>query len=175
MTGAGFGSAARRVAAMAVDWLVICCYAAALVPLGLFFVDRSVGLSPVGWNAVAFVLLIVPATGWLAGWESGPGAASPGKRLLRLKVVGPGRPRLGWRRALARNGLKVALPWELGHTAAFVLSDATAARSLVVLGMACSFAACLLAAGYVASLFVGTGRTPYDRATGTRVIRSSDV
>jgi uncharacterized RDD family membrane protein YckC len=167
--GGGIGSAIRRVAAMAVDWLIISCYAAALIPLGLLLVNRSVDLPPAAWNAVSFVLLIVPATGWLAGWEAGAGAATPGKRLLGLKVVAPGHPRLGWRRGLARNGLKIALPWELGHTAAFVLSDTTAGRPLTALGMASSVAACLLAAVYLISLFVGAGRTPYDRAAGTRV------
>ena len=169
MAGPGFGLAVRRVAAMAVDWLIISGYAAALVPLGLFLVNRSIDLSAAGWNAVAFVLLIVPATGWLAAWESGAGAASPGKHLLRLTVVVPGRQRLGWRRGLARNALKIALPWELGHTGAFVLADATVGQPLAALGMASAFAACVLAAAYVASLFVGSGRTPYDRATGTRV------
>jgi uncharacterized RDD family membrane protein YckC len=172
MTGAGFGLAVRRVAAMAVDWLIISCYAAALVPLGLFLVNRSVDLPPAAWNAVSFVLLIVPATGWLAGWEGGAGAASPGKRLLRLTVVVPGRPRPGWRRALARNCLKIALPWELGHTAAFVLSDTTAGPAVAALGMASAIASCLLVATYVVSLFVGSGRTPYDRAAATRVTDS---
>ncbi len=176
MTGAGLGLAVRRVAAMAVDWLIISCYAAALVPVGLFLVSRSADLSPAGWNALSFAVLIVPVTAWLTGWESGAGAASPGKRLLRLKVLAAGRPRLGWRTALARNALKISLPWELGHTAAFVTSDATAGRPLTALGLVCGVAACLLIAAYLASLFVGTGRTPYDRATNTSVaMTSSDV
>jgi len=154
---------------MAVDWLIVSCYAAALVPLGLLLVNRSVDLPPAAWNAVAFVLLIVPATVWLAGWEGSTRAASPGKRLLRLTVVAPGRARLGWRRGLARNGLKIALPWELGHTAAFLVSDPTASRSLVAMGLAYGVISCLLAAVYVASLFVGTGRAPYDRAIRTIV------
>jgi uncharacterized RDD family membrane protein YckC len=169
MARAVFSLALRRIAAMAVDWLIISCFAAALVPLGLLVVNRSVDLPPTAWNAVAFLLLIVPATLWLAGWEGSARAASPGKRLLRLTVVAPGRARLGWRRGLARNGLKIALPWELGHTAAFILSDPTASRSLVAVGMACAVISCLLAATCVASLFVGTGRTPYDRATRTKV------
>src|SRR4051794_4112166 len=49
--GGGSGSAVRRVAAMAVDWLIISCYAAALIPLGLLLVHRSVDLPPAGWNA----------------------------------------------------------------------------------------------------------------------------
>ncbi len=169
MSGPGVRLPVRRIAAMAVDWLIISCYAAALVPLGLFLVNSSVDLSLAAWNAVSFVVLVVPAAGWLAGWESGTPAASPGKRLLRLRVAVPDRPRPGWPRSLARNALKVALPWELGHTAAFVLADTTIGQPWAGLAMACAAAACLLALSYVAALFVGTGRTPYDRAAGTRV------
>jgi hypothetical protein len=35
--------------------------------------------------------------------------------------------------------------------------------------MVCGVAACGLALAYVVSLFVGAGRTPYDRAAGTVV------
>jgi hypothetical protein len=71
-----------------------------------------------------------------------------------------------------RNGLKVALPWELGHTAAFLLADPKASGSTYSVGMASAVLACALAAGHVASLFIGTGRTPYDHAAATRVVRS---
>ena len=169
MAPAVFSLALRRVAATAVDWLIISCFAAALVPFGLLLVNRSVDLPSTAWNAVAFLLLIVPATLWLAGWEGATRAASPGKRLFRLTVVAPGRARLGWRRSLARNGLKIALPWELGHTTAFILSDPAASRSQVAIGVACAVISCLFVATCVVSLFVGTGRTPYDGATGTGV------
>ena len=55
----------------------------ALVPLGLLLVDRSVRLPSLRWNAAPFIVLIVPATMWLAAWESG---RSGGKRLLGLRV-----------------------------------------------------------------------------------------
>ena len=123
--------AARRIAAWAVDWLIINAYAVALVPLGILLVGRDVRLPQFAWNALAFTLLILPATGWLAGWERGRRGATPGKRLLRLRTSGPGDGRLGWRRAFARNALKVALPWELGHTAAFVLANPASTDSAV--------------------------------------------
>ncbi|HEV8569429.1 MAG TPA: RDD family protein [Actinoplanes sp.] len=100
--------ATRRIAAWAVDWLIISAYAVALVPLGILLVGRDVRLPQFAWNALAFTLLILPATGWLAGWERGRRGATPGKRLLRLRTSGPGGGRLSWRRALARNALKVA-------------------------------------------------------------------
>ena len=86
MSGAVYRLAWRRLAAWAVDWLIVSAYAASLVPLGLLLVDRSVRLPSLVWNAAAFVVLIVPATVWLAAWESSRSAATPGKRLLGLRV-----------------------------------------------------------------------------------------
>jgi fructose-1,6-bisphosphatase/inositol monophosphatase family enzyme len=74
-----------------------------------------------------------------------------------------------------RNALKVALPWELGHTAAFLLANPKASGSAVSVGMAAAALACALATGYVASLFIGTGRTPYDHAAASCVIRSPTI
>jgi hypothetical protein len=73
------------------------------------------------------------------------------------------------------NALKAALPWELGHTAAFLLADPKASGSTVLVGMASAALAWALATGYVASLFIGTGRTPYDHATASWVVRSPAV
>jgi uncharacterized RDD family membrane protein YckC len=163
--------ALRRVAAWAVDWLIVSGYAIVLIPLGLVLVDRGARLPQFGWNALTFTMLILPATLWLAGWEHGRRGATVGKRLLRLRTSGPGGGRLGWWRALARNALKVALPWELGHTAAFALADpaTTTAGPAAVLGLVCGTAGCLVAGTWVTSLFVRSGRTPYDLATSTRV------
>jgi uncharacterized RDD family membrane protein YckC len=159
--------AVRRIAAWCVDWLIIVGYAAVLVPLGLLLRHYAVTL-PIGvWNLLSFLLLVAPATGWLAAWEAGRGA-SPGKRLLRLRVrAGDGSP--PWKRALLRNVLKVALPWELGHTAAFTLASPSAAGPGAVAAAVSGIAACAIAAGYAVSLFVGSGRTPYDRVAGTTV------
>jgi RDD family len=168
---AAYTLAWRRTAAWVVDWLIISVYATALVPVGLLLVDRSVRLPSLGWNAVSFVVLIVPVTVWLAAWEGGRSAATPRKHLLRLRVRVPREGDVGWRRAAVRNALKVALPWELGHTAAFLLADSKASGSTVLVGMASAVLACPLAAGYLTALFIGTGRTPYDYAAATYLVR----
>jgi uncharacterized RDD family membrane protein YckC len=162
----------RRIGAWCIDWLIICVYAAALFPLGLLLVASSIQLPLAGWNALSFVLLVVPTTAWMAAWETGSRAASPGKRLLRLRVAADSLPTLGRRRALVRNGLKIALPWELGHTAAFNLAGPQATHTAQLIGMASGVAACVVAFVYVGSLFIGSGRSPYDRASGTRVATS---
>ena len=163
----------RRVVAWVVDWLVIAAYAALLLPIGLAVGAPSWDLAPTVWNVISFGLLIVPVTAWLAWWERGAGAASPGKRVLRLVVRDPRSgskpPRFG--RALVRNALKVALPWELGHTATFVFASRTESTAAQTVGWVCAVLAYGLALAYVVSLFVGSGRTPYDRIAGTRVDR----
>jgi RDD family len=159
--------ALRRIAAWCLDWLIISGYAAALVPLGLAL-NRSVQLPPAGWNTLSFAVLVLPATLWLTAWEAGARAATPGKRVLRL-TVRHGDDQPGWRRSLSRNTLKVALPWELGHTAAYALATSPTTAVTEAVGMACGIGACLIALGYLLSLFVGTGLTPYDRIVGTAV------
>lgn len=169
LRGSTWQLAVRRIAAWSIDWLIIVGYAAATVPLGLLLSGWSVQMPPAAWNIVSFALLIAPAALWLAIWEARPRGASPGKLLLQLRVrTSDGlAPRTG--RSLLRNGLKVALPWELGHTAAFTLATSTATAPATIAALVCGVAACLIGGTYVASLFVGSGRTPYDRVTGTSV------
>jgi uncharacterized RDD family membrane protein YckC len=150
-----------------IDWLIISVYAATLIPVGLLLARHSVHLSAWGWNAVAFGILIVPVTVWLATWESN--GATPGKRALGLRVRSPREQGVGWRRALARNALKVALAWELGHTAAFLLAERDAGPIKVLLGITSAILAYAIAGAYVVSLFIRAGRTPYDHATATYV------
>lgn len=155
----------RRIAAFLLDWLIIIGYAAVLVPFGVALGDRLAGLPVAVLNAGAFVVLILPATVWLAAWERGGVAATPGKRVLGLRVAGS----LGWRRSLVRSFLKLALPWELGHTAVYALSTGTTP----VLGTAClvlAYGLLFVCLGYA----VFTGRTPYDRIVGSQVVRVVD-
>ena len=102
MSRAAYSLAWRRVAAWAVDWLIISAYALALVPLGLLLVDRSLRLPPLGWNVASFVVLIMPATVWLAAWEGGRSGARTGKRLLGVRVRVPPEADVGRRRAAVR-------------------------------------------------------------------------
>jgi uncharacterized RDD family membrane protein YckC len=156
----------RRVAAFLIDWLCIIAYAVVLVPFGVALTRAGIDLSPWVLNAGAFLILIVPATVWLAGWERGGRGATPGKRLLKLRVIGR-RPdaSLGWSRSLARSALKLALPWELGHTSGYAFASGADAAGIV-----CSLLAYGLLFVYLGFSFVGTGRTPYDLITDSRVV-----
>jgi uncharacterized RDD family membrane protein YckC len=155
----------RRLAAFCVDWLFIIGYAALLVPLGILLYDPLHGLPVWLLDAGTFVILIVPATVWLAGWERGGRRATPGKRVLRLRVswVGGGSP--GWWRSSARSGLKLALPWALGHTAVYAFQSGADAVGIVFFVLAYG-----LLFGYL-GYALASGRTPYDRLTGSTVER----
>lgn len=160
----------RRIAAWCVDWIIIIGYALLLVPLG-YLVGTRLELSPLAWNAISFTCLIAPVTLWLSWWETGPRAASPGKRVLRLRVQTASGGQPGFGRALARNALKVALPWEAGHTLAFIFSAPPYTTADWIVAWIAAVLAYGLMLVYVISLFIGAGRTPYDRIAGTRVTR----
>ena len=125
-------------------------------------------VDPVLGNLVGFVTLIVPITIAASGFEGSARHATPGKRVFRLTVersVGGGA---GFVRSLVRNGIKYALPWELGHTAVFALFGTTATMPLWV--------AVVLVAAYAIPivslvLMLVTGRALHDRVARTAVAR----
>jgi uncharacterized RDD family membrane protein YckC len=118
---------------------------------------------------VGIAVLTLPVTLWFAGWEASPGGATPGKRVLGLRVVTTSGERLGWSRSLLRTALKFTVPWELAHTAVWNLltwpGDGGSVVDMVLLGVANAIIVVDLV-----SLFVGTRRTPYDRIAGTLVV-----
>jgi uncharacterized RDD family membrane protein YckC len=145
--------------------------------LGLVGVlGRAAGLLPqqittpggrvVGQLAVIAVLTL-PVTLWFARWEATPRGATPGKRLLGLRVSRLDGGRLTWSDSLLRSAVKIAVPWELAHTGvwnslAWPGPDApinvvlfTVANGLLILN--------------VAMVFLGAHRPPYDRLAGTIV------
>ncbi|TDE90047.1 RDD family protein [Occultella glacieicola] len=159
--------AGRRGKAYFLDCVGYLGIAAATVPFGL--VARSAG-----WGqeqAVVFAMSAVPpilATVLAARRESGPAGATWGKRRFALRVrTADGGP-VPFGRALLRNTLKIAIPWQLGHAvaigAAFGGYDdgdpATIAATVLtypVIGV------------MIAGVLVGQGRTYYDRIAGSTV------
>jgi uncharacterized RDD family membrane protein YckC len=164
----------RRLLAWLVDWACILVWvgitAAVGVPLYLAGVVPPQGA--LALNIIAALVVVVPIVVAAGILESRSGGATPGKRLLRLGVRRDGgAPSFG--AALARNALKIGLPWIVGHAAvyAIVLTSASASEvpAWVWVLTALSYVLPLV---YVATLFVGAGRTPYDRVAGTRVLRA---
>jgi uncharacterized RDD family membrane protein YckC len=163
-----------RLLAWVVDWGCVLVWvaitAAVGVPLLLAGVTR--GLDTVTLNLVAAAVMVVPVTFWLARLESGARGATPGKRLRKLTVVSAtDGSRVTFGRALLRNVLKIAVPWLIGHAAVFSIVRTSGSGAVPVGAWLLTGAAYALPIVYVASLFVGLGRTPYDRLSGTAVIR----
>ena len=161
----------NRIVAWLLDWLIILLWVGIIAAIGsLVYNQTHTALTPGLGNVLGFVTLIAPVTLALAWRESSARQATPGKRLRRLRVVrSVSRDRVRFGRALARNVLKIALPWELGHIVVFAIvgSDGTAFDWIIALA-AVAYALPIV---YVVTLFIGDGRTAYDRATGTEVVR----
>jgi len=152
-----------RITAWVVDWLCILVLAVVLVPIGL--VVRGLELPVWALNLGSFLLLVLPATLWLAWRESARGA-TPGKRLRGLMVVSARTGRqASFGRALVRNGLKVTVPWELGHTVAYGFATESDPGVWLIVVSIVLYAVVLV---WIAGLFARV--TPYDAIAGTRVI-----
>lgn len=147
--------------------------AAVGIPLYRAGVTRSV--APVALNIIAAATVVLPVTVCLAWFESRAREATVGKRMRRLVVLtASNRSRLTFARALGRNAAKVMLPWLVGHAAVFAIVEASASAAIPVGVVVLTGSAYLLPIVYIASVFIGTGRTPYDRLAGTIVIRVPD-
>jgi uncharacterized RDD family membrane protein YckC len=121
-------------------------------------------------HSLSFLVLTLPVLLYFALLEARRGA-TVGKHALGLRVAAAGGGGLTLGRALLRNAIKLA-PWELSHVAIWYMPgrpfvDPPAAWSLAAWSLALAAAAV-----WVVSLFVGDGRTPYDRIAGSRVRRA---
>ena len=167
----------RRIAAWLIDWLCILGWvavtAAVGVPLYLAGVIAPSGLLLL--NVIGAVVIVVPVVIAASLLESSRRAATPGKRALHLRVGSHGvRPSLP--RALARNALKLGVPWLIGHAAAFAISTQSASGSGVAPATwVLTGFAYVLPIAYVVSLFLPSGRTPYDRAVHAEVTTTTRV
>jgi uncharacterized RDD family membrane protein YckC len=121
---------------------------------------------PLLGNVIGFITLIVPVTLAAAGFDGTARHATSGKRALQLRIesrnAGP-----GFARALLRNAIKYALPWELAHTAVFALVRSTSAPPLwVIVVLVVTYAIPLVSL----VLLLVTGRPLHDRIARTVVV-----
>ncbi|HLU95706.1 MAG TPA: RDD family protein [Thermobifida alba] len=164
-TGTDIDLLTRRALATGVDSALL-----ALAPaLAWAVVGRRLGTAepPAGARWGVAVGMTLPAVAVLALAEAR--GATPGKRLLGVRVTGPGGRSPGYRRALVRLLAKTALPWELGHQAVWDFVGGSSRRGAVL--AAAAHAA--LAAQAVAAA-CGSGRTYADLAAGTGVGRAGE-
>jgi uncharacterized RDD family membrane protein YckC len=164
----------RRVLAYAIDWCLFAGFAAATFAAFWFAQggEPSWPQSPWLGQAIGFVLTTLPFGIYFVVTEGSARQATVGKRVLGLVVidtssgVSSGRPTRG--AVVLRTCGKLA-PWELGHTAAHQMMAVPADGDPPAWVLVLAIAATVLALGYVASLWLPSGRTPYDRLAGTGV------
>ena len=165
--------AGRRIAAWLIDWGCILVWVAATAAIGvpLFLGGVITAMNDLALNVIGAVVVIIPVVLAAAWCESRRSGATPGKRVMGL-VVRAGTDRPAFRLALLRNTLKLGVPWLIGHAAVFAIVSSSGAGDAVPAGVwVLTGLAYLIPIVWVASLFVGQGRTPYDRICGTEVVR----
>lgn len=162
-----------RLVSVGLDYLVIACWIGILAVVG--FAVRpllpaagqpSAGADPVGADAVAFVLTVLPVWLYLTITETGRRHATFGKRTAGLWVINSvgGDPPLG--QVAARNIVKLA-PWQLAHLAV--------ARFILGVDLSVAVAAYVSSLVLVMLTVLMAVRDPlrrglHDRLAGTRVV-----
>jgi uncharacterized RDD family membrane protein YckC len=165
----------QRIGAFAIDWCMVAIYAGIWV--AIVFATGLGDLEPLETTAdrlhgqlFAFAVFTGPVILYFAFMEASRWQASIGKCLLGLKVVGPHNTRLTLTRSVGRSALKF-LPWEVAHTAIWQSNVRPFFDQLPALNLTVMLTALAVALCFVISLFVGTGRTPYDRTLQTCVVQ----
>ncbi|WP_194928839.1 RDD family protein [Pseudactinotalea sp. HY158] len=122
-------------------------------------------------RAVLLMSAVPPivATIWAARAEAGADHATWGKRRMGLMVATERGPALEFPRALARNAIKIAIPWQVGHLVAIGAVAGGFDRSDPLTLTAGILIYPIIGAFAVMSAF-GSGRGPHDRLTATHVI-----
>lgn len=168
---------ARRTRAYLRDCLGYLALAAALLPIGIPLAlhiespstARLVGLST---SAIPPVLAAL----WAARAESTVQGRTWGKRREGLRVVRhqgavahDAGERVPFARALVRNAVKIAIPWQLGHVvavgAAYGDFDTGAPGTIVAAALLYPLVIVLIGSGVL-----GSGRGLHDRIAGTQVV-----
>jgi uncharacterized RDD family membrane protein YckC len=163
-------TALRRIGAFCIDWLVIALWGGLLFGI-VMLASGGNPRPPAGpWagQLLGLLTMTLPVVLYFTVCESAPMRGTLGKRALGLIVVDVEGQRLRPSAALLRNALKF-LPWEFGHLVAqqSIHSGPEGFPAWVWLPALIAFGG---PAWWVAALAL-RGRTPYDRISGSRVVR----
>ena len=162
-------SAFRRLAAFAIDWVLLALWGGALFGVVLLTSDGELPQPPTPWRGqlIGFVTMTLPFTLYFAVCEASRHGSTLGKRVVRLRVEHASGGRLSFGRAFARNALKF-LPWECGHTIAQQAADASS-ESFPLWLWPLALVAMLGPLVWLCGIFI-SGVTRYDRWTSSRVV-----
>ena len=117
----------RRLAAYAVDVLIL---AAVLIPIA-FLAQSLIGYqleTGVGVWLASLATISLPSWAYFVLFDASSSGATPGKRLLGLRVAAVDGSRMGAGSAFVRTAIKL-VPWELTHATMFALSPEIGAFS----------------------------------------------
>ena len=169
----------KRLAAFALDYLVIMGYVIILtsITLGLtsatgFFRQTIAALAnPFVADLLTFLTLVLPVILYFTFQESSSGQATWGKRKVGIKVVNSAGERLSRKQAFVRSLIKF-LPWQLAHTSIYHIKGwPFVAENLTPEVMMGLILAQVLVVVYIILLVVDKAhRTPYDWISGASVI-----
>lgn len=160
-----------RLAATAIDFLIIAGYAALLAIASMLLVRLTSFAqrfdSAITVDILAFVTLILPVILYFSLQEGSSRQATLGKHKMGLKVIDKEGGRLAFSRALLRSALKF-LPWQLAHTAVLQIRFGHESYYIITL----SILAQAIVIIYILSILLDRQhRAPYDWLAGSRVIR----
>ncbi|MEM7054986.1 MAG: RDD family protein, partial [Pseudomonadota bacterium] len=141
-----------------------------LAPLG-FAVQQLTGFMPETGADIWRVLLInfsLPVWLYFIVFESSTRAATPGKRLVGLRVKLQPEATPTWPRIVLRTAIKL-IPWELAHIASFALAPADGSFTMLQAGLLTL--AWLLMLMYLFVVWRSRGgQGLHDRLAGTQIV-----
>ena len=167
----------QRVAAFALDYLIILGYLIGIVALSLlanqiFNTDSWLFTDRVRAQIVAFLLVTLPVTLYFAVSESSVRQATWGKGRLKLKVINRNGNRIRFWKAFGRTVLKF-VPWELSHTLIWQIYFSQQ-RESAWLNYGFALVYLLLGLNIFSLIITKTNQTLYDLLTSTYVITTHE-
>lgn len=166
----------KRIVAFGIDYCIIAAYGSVLFYLNLqldniFHYFEWFSNQPIYAQIIGFLTLTVPVILYFVLFESSPWQATPGKHLLRLKVVSTEYGKPPFYCLAIRNGIKF-IPWEMAHGAVHWSYYYTHQGSdIPVFLILINGTAMTLALFYIVLIFIRKdNRTLYETWSGTRVI-----
>lgn len=168
----------RRIAAFALDYILIIGYLIILASLSSFLALgplkgrwKELISSPVHMDLIAFFSAVLPVILYFTLQESSSKRATWGKHRMNLQVLHRDGGRLSLGRSLVRSILKF-LPWQLTHTCLFYIPgwpmDPEKPPFWVFAGLILVWVIVIF---YIITMAFGsTRRTPYDWIAGSKVV-----
>lgn len=162
---------ARRLVAAFIDCCIISAYALSLCLALLLVPQARIWLSHHAAPHVgAFLLLTIPAAGYLSLAEASSSGATLGKRLMGIRVISVAGGRLSIFRSMLRSAVRF-IPWELAHSAVWRVLRFGAEfspHSVPFWLIAATYA--LVLANIASQLFDRRRRALYDFIAGSQVV-----